>query len=473
MTSRSSALFLNAVAILAVTAGCGGAPTMSGTGGGGTDASGGGAAAAGGGTSATGGGTDATGGGTDATGGGTVATGGGTVATGGGTVATGGGTVATGGGTVATGGGTNATGGGTVATGGGTVATGGGTVATGGGTVATGGGTSASGGGTNGSGGGTTSDAGIVVRPLGTVTVTQQTATCAPGAGTGATCMAVSITCPDVPDLAATLAIAEPSGTAKGTIIAHAGGDGTGYFSAGEAGKKFNTDFTAAGFRYVQIAWASPGWATGGNIKASGCRPATLFKWVFDNLHIGAHAKPFCGISSSGGTAAVTYSMTSYGLKDTFDYLVMAAGPTPSRIDYGCEPRLYSGPARDLCPLLPDAPWTYDMGVSTIADGWTATHSCGKDAGTASDIQTWHDDSLLSDGDDLTYPQTGMSFWYCTTTPNESTGMATFYIDAVHPKVTPDVNCYAGTCTDEYVFDDANAHALALTEMNAGCVVNH
>jgi hypothetical protein len=170
--------------------------------------------------------------------------------------------------------------------------------------------------------------------------------------------------------------------------------------------------------------------------------------------------------------AAVTFSLAAYGLKDDFDYLVMAAGPTPSRIDYGCDPSLYSGPPRNLCPLLTNAPFSDGMGVTNIADGWTGTHSCGHTPSGA-DQTTWLDDSILSPGDDPSYPKTGMIFWYCTTTPNESTGSATFFIEKAKPKDPADVNCDAGTCTDEYVFSDPTAHAKALGQMKTNCIPNH
>ena len=66
-----------------------------------------------------------------------------------------------------------------------------------------------------------------------------------------------------------------------------------------------------------------------------------------------------------------------------------------------------------------------------------------------------------------------MTYWYCVTTPNMSTGQASFFIDAAHAKNPAEVNCYTGTCTNEEVFEDTGAFDLAVQEMTTDCVPNH
>jgi hypothetical protein len=332
-------------------------------------------------------------------------------------------------------------------------------------------------GGAAGDAGGTTpGDAGVTVLPLGTLTVTDSGVQCLGGAGVGASCMNVKVSCPGLPDLFGMIAVAEPTGSARGTIVTHTGGSGVGFFAAGAAGKGTEQALTKAGYRFVQLSWDTD-WASTGDIKKAACRPATVFQWVFDNVHGGSRSTGFCGIGSSGGTAALSYSLAAYGMKGSFDYAMLLAGPTPARIDYGCDPSSYTGGPRSLCPLLTNAPWMYTPGVQSIADGWTGTHTCGGAAG-AGDIAAWQADQLLSAGDDFDYPQTGLSFWYCVSTPNESTGQATFFIDQVHPRNVPDVNCYAGPvdaggCENEYVLQDSAAFAAAMSEMEASCVPHH
>jgi len=69
---------------------------------------------------------------------------------------------------------------------------------------------------------------------LGTVTVLGP-ATCLSGSTKGAACTSISVSCPGVPDLTATLRGAFPTGTATGTIILLSGGDGTTFFNSGFA----------------------------------------------------------------------------------------------------------------------------------------------------------------------------------------------------------------------------------------------
>jgi hypothetical protein len=315
--------------------------------------------------------------------------------------------------------------------------------------------------------------------PLGTATVTQPSVACPAGAPAGATCKDLQISCPGVPDLDVLIADSEPTGAPLGTIVAHDGGAGTGLYNGntGKPGVGFAQSMTAKGYRFVQVAWATDWASTGHGIKTAGCRPATLFRWIFDNVHGGSRTTGFCAMTASGGTAAALYSIAAYGLKDIWDYLQLAAGPTPARIDYGCEPSLYTGGTRDLCPLLTNAPWQYKLpssSILSIADGWEGTQSCGSASPPAADVATWANDSLISPTADLDYPQTTMTFWHCATTPNMSTGQSTFFIDQVHPKNDPvEVNCYSGTCQAEEVFEDSGAFDLAVQEMASNCVPNH
>jgi hypothetical protein len=315
--------------------------------------------------------------------------------------------------------------------------------------------------------------------PLGSLSVTSKNVACTGDPGAGATCMSVSISCPGTADIDATIAVIAPSGgSPSGTIVAHAGGAGTGYFNGGPEGKGFAAAYAAKNFRFVQVAWAND-WASGvGSIKTAACRPATAFHWIFENIHGGSTSKGFCGTGTSGGSAALSYSLTAYGLKSEWDYMLLGAGPAPARIDYGCDPSLYKGSPRDLCSGLPSAPFAYVPGVATIADGWEGTSTCGKSASSA-DVAKWSADSVAAPSADFNYPQTGASFWFCLTTPNETTGQGSFLIDQIlTPSGSPDVHCYGGSaapspCQNEYVFEDPNAFSAAVDEMTTKCTPNH
>src|ERR1700683_2183654 len=86
--------------------------------------------------------------------------------------------------------------------------------------------------------------------PTGSVTVLCSP-NCLPGTANNAVCKSILVSCPGLPDIDATQAVAPPTGTPKGTIILLSGGPGTANFNSG-----FANAYTADGFQVVQIAWA-------------------------------------------------------------------------------------------------------------------------------------------------------------------------------------------------------------------------
>jgi len=303
--------------------------------------------------------------------------------------------------------------------------------------------------------------------PLGTVTVLGS-ATCLSGATRGAACTSVSVSCPGVPDLKATLSQAFPVGAPKGTIILVSGHGGTTFFNS-----SFANTYLGDGYRVVQLAWATDWEDSGGvSLKSAACRGATAFKYVFDNVQAGDRTTGFCAQGTSGGGAAISYSLGHYGLSDYFDYVVIAAGPGVSRMDYGCDKPLYKGGALNLCPLLTNAPYAYFNG--TKVNTWENTTTCAVKPPLQSDIDKWAADSIVTTGANYSYPKTNMSWFFCVTPPvNNSTGEGKFLIDQVIPKNPADVNCYSGVCKGEAVWQDKAAFNTTHTQMLSQCVGNH
>jgi hypothetical protein len=308
------------------------------------------------------------------------------------------------------------------------------------------------------------------VLSLGTVTVLGPT-NCPGGATKGATCTSVNVSCPGIPDLTAIFSEVIPTGTAKGTIILLSGSGGTTFFNSG-----FGTPYLNDGFRVVQLAWTTD-WevANGVGLKSASCRGATFFKYVFDNIQGGDRTTGFCAQGTSGGGAAIAYSLVQYGLSNFFDYVVIAAGPGVARMDYGCDSSLYTGPPLDLCPLINSAPYVYSKGSGNKVNSWENTTSCVAKSPLSSDIKKWAADSIVTPGANFTYPKTAMSWYFCATPPvNNSTGEGKFLIDKVVPKNNPpDVSCYSGVCKGEAVWQDPNAFTATQSEMVAQCVPNH
>jgi hypothetical protein len=316
------------------------------------------------------------------------------------------------------------------------------------------------------------SDAGIDVLPLGTATSTPLP-TCPGDAYAGSTCMTVTVACGGIASDTATLAVTQPTGTPVGTVLLMAGGGGTKFFDTPE-----NAALLAANLRVVAIEWAAD-WPSAQPASAlnAACRAATLSQWIYDNVHGGAAAAQtagFCGLGISGGGAFFAYSMAHYGRKSIYDYLEILSGPSVSRFDYGCDPALYDGGPRYLCPDLPDASFAFTPPTNTQIDGMEGTHTCGADAAAPGDIAKWTADSIVSPGADYDYPQTGMSFWFCAGTDlNESSGLGSFLVQQVRPLgQAPPVNCFKD-CMGENVLGDPSGLSASEAAMIAGCVPNH
>ena len=293
--------------------------------------------------------------------------------------------------------------------------------------------------------------------------------TCPAGKTQGAACTSVSVSCPRVPNLTATVSEAFPSGTAKGTIILVNGGGGTTFFNSGFANTYLND-----GFRVVQLAWTTD-WEDAGGIglKSASCRNATIFRYMFYTVQAADRNSGFCAQGTSGGGAAIAYALAQYKLSDYFDYVVIGAGPGVARLDYGCDKSLYTGPPLNLCPLLTNAPYAFTSGVKV--DTWESTTTCAAKQPLQSDIDKWAADSLVTTGANYSYPKTAMSWFFCVTPPvNNSTGEGKLLIDQVLPKnAPPDVNCYSGVCKGENVWQDKAAFNATHAEMLSQCVPNH
>ncbi len=321
-------------------------------------------------------------------------------------------------------------------------------------------------------------DAGVVVLSLGTATSTPLAACSKDSSGAaphaGATCTSVTVSCGSIADDTAVVAVSEPTGPAVGTVLLMSGGGGTKYFDVPET-----SSFLAANLRVVEIAW-NDDWPSAKPASAlnSACRAATLSQWIYDNVHGGAAASKtagFCGLGISGGGAFFAYSMAHYGLKNIYDYLQIESGPSVSKFDFGCDPSLYDGGPRDLCPQISNAAFAFTPPTNGQIDGMEGTHTCGADSGAdPADIVKWTADSIVSPGADYDYPQTAMSFWFCGgTDQNESSGLGSFLVEKVRPMgQPPPVNCFTN-CSGENVLGDPAAQTATVSQMIAGCVPNH
>ena len=200
-------------------------------------------------------------------------------------------------------------------------------------------------------------------------------------------------------------------------------------------------------------------------ILAAGCRPATLFQWIHQNVHGADRELGFCASGYSGGSGALSYAMAHYGLESAFDYIDLTAGPPFGRMDYGCAPDTYSGPMRQLCPELADAPM--ELPADKI-NTWEHSTTCGSRSVDPVELQRWRDHSVVSPGGDFNYPQTTMAFWNCATRPAGTAGGAYFYSQEISSDKR--VACFT-SCSGEPIGGEGNSAQRA--SMMAECIPRH
>jgi hypothetical protein len=216
--------------------------------------------------------------------------------------------------------------------------------------------------------------------PLGTVN-NVKTITCPGGGLSGATCQQMAIACEGVSNWNAYVKINRPSGTSKGVVMYGIGTGGSGlYDTEFTYGQTAVQNVLDAGFTTVQVSFGAPfttnapnGWLTGpGGVRRLACRYATLAQWV-DTHVLTSSTQPLCATGNSGGSSAVAYALSNYGLDKIFSMVEITSGPPMSRLDYGC--LCQHGSASTTCGQG-DLSYCYGTGNAAIVDPAYAQPIC-------------------------------------------------------------------------------------------------
>ena len=154
-------------------------------------------------------------------------------------------------------------------------------------------------------------------------------------------CYLLEITCPDLAQNAlATLKVGNSlAQTDKGTIIFFSGYTGESFWEGRSMeAQRIIQELRTAGFRTVQLQWAN-NWWNGAKKMSEGharlaCRPATVTRWVFDNLH--SMDTAFCAEGWSDGASALSYTLVQYNLSGLLSSVIFESGPNWTRLDHGC-----------------------------------------------------------------------------------------------------------------------------------------
>jgi hypothetical protein len=166
-------------------------------------------------------------------------------------------------------------------------------------------------------------------------TVAELSESCPAGPLPNTTCRRVAVSCPDLKPLEARIRVTEPAAGApfRGTVVMGSGGNGSGFYAGQEGGQILVREVAAMGFRVVDRDWAG-GWTTAeGGLRKESCRYATLLTWIHDRLH---KSGKFVATGNSGGSAEISYALTTWGRGDILDVAIPTSGPPLGRLDYAC-----------------------------------------------------------------------------------------------------------------------------------------
>jgi hypothetical protein len=203
------------------------------------------------------------------------------------------------------------------------------------------------------------------VDPIGRASAT--TTPCPPGGATNGQCYRVTVTkCPGAESFYAGVKLNRASGSPIGAVLLTTGGGGNHWYDndpsfkiaancAGNCGLQAIQDLNAAGYITIQTNFSDQdnstaqfaGWLTGSTTVSNGprelaCRYATVAHWAWTSLLRGDAAIPVCATGNSGGSAALAYALSHYGLGSTsgpgpvFTMAEITSGPPFSRLDHGC-----------------------------------------------------------------------------------------------------------------------------------------
>ena len=266
-----------------------------------------------------------------------------------------------------------------------------------------------------------------VADALGTASST--TVSCPTGGLTGATCYAVTISCPNISEFTGYVKVNYPSGSPVGSVVFTTSGNGTTlYESSTTYGKTLLTDVLQGGFTVAQVTWGHPfavqpyGWQTGpGGIRAVACRYATLAQWIYTNIQANT-AVPFCATGNSAGGEQIGQALAHYGLGSIFAMVEPTSGPPFARQDWACDclqPSAVNpcGVSQGYCVGLGNAQNFIDPAYPTpMCSSEVAAHSTTFDA-------TFLQDSILAPDAVVSYPNTFVKLLYGgkdpSTAPNQ------------------------------------------------------
>lgn len=225
----------------------------------------------------------------------------------------------------------------------------------------------------------------------------------------------LTISCPENVDLNVTIGLTTPSGTWKGTVTLTDGSGGTEIFDNG-----YVSIFEAAGLKVVQISYTSSWTDTGVNINltAASCRPATLSKAIFEDIHGGSLTLGFAVFGQSGGCIGNAMALAWYGADSWVDYMLCSAGPSFANTTQSCI--VPASPNVTVCPTgqsycsQTSESFSNVIEFSPCSRTDSVPYACNcSGPSNATEIAAWNSISVLG-GYSTSYSHTEISSWVCS-----------------------------------------------------------
>ena len=256
----------------------------------------------------------------------------------------------------------------------------------------------------------------------------------------GTTCQNATVTNCSADDVNFTFGY-EPQtqGAYAGTILFFSSGGGEAPGDDDLQPTTFGPYYLQNGYEIVQVAWTEGPWestegATGTNILAAACRPATFINWAYSNpLLFQGTAKNkagYCAQGASAGSAQIAYSLAWYGSGSYLDKVELLSGPVLSDLEQGCEVNQSGQGASPItvCPTTETAchlggiqPWSltpeYIDGYAQGPRAWTGDSKCAGHTPTSQAEDTaWFNQSIdaLVPGNSVNnLGNTDITAWIC------------------------------------------------------------
>ncbi len=209
-------------------------------------------------------------------------------------------------------------------------------------------------------------------------------------------------TVPGIPDADCALRFFRGSGSNSGTVMLHSGTTGAEYISSSPEGLEFVANLIVRGYTVVDRKWLGGWFAAGYSIREAAQRGALVADWVMTTGGTGGGLQgPFRAYGNSGGAAEVAYGLTSYGMGDRWDRVVLGGGPPMTRLQYlcaspppaawlqeaeaalqpyasqfTCSPMTWTDPATVVCPVISGVAPGALAEASVLHPGATTSFGC-------------------------------------------------------------------------------------------------